>query len=495
MSKDLARRSTVAVAWNMASGMSGMAVLFARSIILARLLPVETFGVYAGASALVVLTSVFATFGMGGAFLHRALETEDEERAATVHFTLKLLFTTAWAAVLIAFALLRTTGEQQTALIVLTLATAGLEITQTPRLILVRRVVHRRLALLSFVDSLLSTLVAVGLALMGATLWALLATDLELMLVSIIGLYIWRPVWRPKFGWSRDVVRYYLNFGSRNFVSGALLLALDRVDDLWTLRYLGDTALGFYSRAYTFATYPRRILAGPVNQVAGGTYAELKSERKRLSQAFFRTNALLVRSGFLMGGLLALIAPELIAILLGDKWLPMLQAFRLMLVYTLLDPIKMTVADLFVAAGRPELVLRVRLAQLGVLLIGLFALGLRFGIAGVALAVDAMTVVGIVVLLHQARRYVDYSVRRLFLAPSLALAAGLAAGWLAMALLGTVFASSWWTALIKTASFLLAYPAILFLLERPLIRSLLSSVKGMRARGQQAANAADTMDV
>ena len=93
MSKDLARRSTVAVAWNMASGMSGMAVLFARSIILARLLPVETFGVYAGASALVVLTSVFATFGMGGAFLHRALETEDEERAATVHFTLKLLFT------------------------------------------------------------------------------------------------------------------------------------------------------------------------------------------------------------------------------------------------------------------------------------------------------------------------------------------------------------------------------------------------------------------
>ncbi|MEZ4771116.1 MAG: oligosaccharide flippase family protein [Caldilineales bacterium] len=413
---------------------------------------------------MVVLTSVFASFGMGGAFLHRAAETEDEDRAATIHFTLKLLFTTAWAIVLIAFALLRTSGEQQTALIVLTLATAGLEITQTPRLILVRRVVHRRLALLGFADSLLSTALAVGLALLGVTLWALLATDLSLMFVSIFGLYVWRPVWRPRFGWSRATVRYYLRFGSRNFGAGALLLALDRVDDLWTLRYLGDTALGYYSRAYTFATYPRRILAGPVNQVAGGTYAELKGERKRLSQAFFRTNALLVRSGFLLGGLLALIAPELIAILLGDKWLPMLQAFRLMLVYTLLDPIKMTVADLFVAVGRPELVLRVRLAQLGVLLVGLFALGLRFGIAGVALAVDAMTVVGVLVLLRQARRYVDYSARRLFGVPLLGLGLALAVGAGAAAWLAPT--SPWLSATLKTALFLAVYSGLLALLER-----------------------------
>jgi len=470
VSKDLARRSTVAVAWNMASGMSGLVVLFARSIILARLLPVETFGVYAGASALVVLTSVFATFGMGGAFLHRAAETEDENRAASIHFTLKLMFTAAWAVVLIAFALLRTTGDQQTALIVITLATAGLEITQTPRLILVRRVVHRRLALLQFADALLSTALAVGLALMGVTLWALLATDLSLMFVSIVGLFIWRPVWRPWFSWNREVVRYYLSFGSRNFGAGALLLALDRVDDLWTLRYLGDTALGYYSRAYTFATYPRRILAGPVNQVAGGTYAELKGERKRLSQAFFRTNALLVRSGFFLAGLLALIAPELIAILLGDKWLPMLQAFRLMLVYTLLDPIKMTVADLFVAVGRPELVFRVRLLQLGVMVVGLFALGTRFNIAGVALAVDTMVVVGITVLLWQARQYVDFSARRLFAVPMLALVLGLAAGAGVVALLTTP--APWLSATLKTVLFVLAYGGVLALLERQTLTAM-----------------------
>lgn len=477
MSNDLARRSVTSVGWNAASGMTGMVVLFVRSVLLARLLPVDVFGVYAGAGALVVLTSAFAAFGMGGAFLHRSAATEDEAQAAAVHFTVKLIFTAAWAAFMLVFALLFSEGSQQTALIVLTLTQAGDELTQTSRLVLVRRVVHRRLAVLQFLDALFTTVVAVGLALLGATLWALLATDIVSMALGIAGLLLWRPVWRLRLAWQRSTVRYYLHFGSRNFVAGLLLLALDRIDDLWTLRYLGDTALGYYSRAYTFATYPRKVLAAPVNQVAGGTYAELKADRLRLSQAFFRTNALLVRSGFLLAGLLALVAPEFIRIVLGAKWLPMLEAFRLMLVFTLLDPIKMTVSDLFIAVGRPEVVVRVRFVQLMVMVAGLFALGMRFGIAGVALAVDLMLIVGIGVLLRQARQHVDYSGRRLFGAPTLALAAGLLAG--AGVARAVASPSDWVMALVKGLAFSAPYAAVLYLLERQTFLEMASRVLGL----------------
>ena len=483
MNDDLARRSVSSVGWNIAGGLTGMGVLFVRSVLLARLLPVDVFGIYAGAGALVALTAVFATFGMGGAFLHRSAETEDEGQAAAVHWTLKLLFTLAWAAVMVAFALLYTEGGQRLALIVLTLTQVGDELTQTSRLILIRRVVHRRLALLQLLDALFTTVVSVGLALLGAGLWALLATDVVSMLLGIIGLLIWRPVWRPRLAWRQAIVRYYVRFGSRNMTAGLLLTALDRLDDLWTLRYLGETALGYYSRAYTFATYPRKILAAPVNQVAGGTYAELKGDRLRLSQAFFRTNALLVRSGFFLAGLLALIAPEFITILLGEKWLPMLQAFRLMLVFTLLDPIKMTVGDLFIAVGRPELVVRVRLLQLAVMIAGLFGLGLRFGIAGVALAVDLMLVVGIGVLLWQARQYVDYSARRLFLIPLLALLIGLAAG--AGGAMLAQMPSLVLTAAIKTTLFTLAYGGILALLERQTFSALVFPAVGQLLRGRR----------
>lgn len=485
MSNDLARRSVSSVGWNVAGSMSGMVVLFVRSVLLARLLPVDTFGVYVGAGALVALTAVFATFGMGGAFLHRAPETQDEAPAAAVHFTAKLLFTLVWAAGMIAYALQFADGGRQTALIVLTLTQVGDELTQTSRLILIRRVVHRRLALLQLLDAISTTAVAVGLALLGAGLWALLATDIVSMLLGIVGLLIWRPVWRPRLAWRPPIVRYYLRFGSRNVTAGLLLMALDRVDDLWTQRYLGNEALGYYSRAYTFATYPRKILAAPVNQVAGGTYAELKAERLRLSQAFFRTNALLARSGFLLAGLLALIAPEFIRIFLGEKWLPMLEAFRLMLIFTLLDPIKMTVSDLFIAVGRPELVVRVRLGQLAVLIVGLFVLGGRFGIAGVALAVNVMLVLGIAVLMWQARRYVDFSARRIFGVPGIALAAGLVVTAGVVTATDLTPSSDWWSAAVKIVLFAACYLGLLLAFERTLLKTLWHSLVSLRSPVQQ----------
>lgn len=475
----LARRSIQSVAWNSIANLAGIVIQFARYVILRRLLPVDTFGVYSGANALVGLTVIVAGFGMGGAFLHRARETEDEEQTAAVHFTLKLLFTLAWAAAMILITLLFFQGADRTALLLLIVANSGIQLAQTPNLILTRRVVHRRLALIQLLNAALTTIVAAGLAWQGVTLWALLATDVVTMILTLWALYIWRPVWRPRLAWSPEVVRYFLRFGTRNFTAKALLQALDRFDDVWTRFFLGTTPMGYYSTAYRFATYPRSILAAPINAVAGGTYAELKADRKRLSQAFFRTNAFLVRTGFFLAGLLALISPEFIRLAIGEKWLPMLDAFRLMLVFTLLDPIKITVADLFVAIGYPERVMKTRLVQLGVMVAGLFGLGPILGITGVALAVDLMLVVGIVLLLWQARAYVDFSPRRMLLNPSLALLLGLGAGWATLAIPG-VDRSPWFSGSLKATAFSAAYVALLFLLEANQLSMIFEVLKQLR---------------
>ncbi len=472
----LARRSVTSVSWNVLANGSRIVIMFARSVLLARLLPVETFGVYTLAGSVIGLTVMFPKFGMGGAFIHRARETEDEAQAAAVHFTLKLIFTALWVMLLIGGALLFTDGETRLALVVLALTTGGLELSQTPRLILMRRVVHRRLALIQFLNAVLTTVVAVGLARQGATIWALLATDLVTFLLNTVALYVWRPVWRPRLAWVPPVMRYYLRFGSRNLVAVLLSRALDRVDDLWAGIFLGKTALGFYSRAYTFATYPRGVLATPVNQVAMGTYAELTGDRRHLSQAFFRVNAFLIRSGFLFAGLLWLVAPEFIRLLLGEKWLPMLPAFRLMLIFTLFDPIKVTVSTLFVAVGKPEQVVWARVIQLVVLVSGLFLLGLSWGITGVALAVDLMLVTGIALLFWMARAYVDFSVRRLLVVPGGALAVGMLLGYGA-GNLPAVIASDWTSGLVKGIAFSILYGLILLALER---RQLLEMMTGMR---------------
>jgi PST family polysaccharide transporter len=454
-----------------------LVILFVRGVLLARWLPVDVFGTYALGVSIVGLAVIVAEFGMSGAFLHRAPETEDESKAAAVHFTLRLFSAALLVLIMVPCALLLSSGPLRTALLTLSIAKAVTHITQTPRRILVRRVVHRRLALLDLINAISVTLVGLGLAKQGATLWALLSSQITSAVVNVVVLYIWKPVWRPRLVWSPQVMRYFLSFGSRGFLGGVFYRVLDRIDDLWAGLYLGDTALGFYSKAFHFATYPRKVLAQPLNTVAVGTYAELTQDRKGLSKGFFRVNALLVRSGFFMGGLLALIGPEFIRLLPGAKWLPMLDAFRLMLIFCLLDPLTLAMGSLFVAVGKPEVVTRVRFAQLIVMVVGLFILGPLWDIAGVAIAVDIMVVLGIGLLLQQARKYVDLSVTKLFLAPLVALAAGLliARGSL---LIPGVLGSDWRTAGVKIVLFVSTYTGILALSEFGEIRTMLRGVVG-----------------
>jgi O-antigen/teichoic acid export membrane protein len=474
MGMDLARRSVTSLSWNIFTNVAKIVVLFVRSVLLARMLPVETFGVYALATSIVSISAIAPEFGLGGAFLHRARETEDEENAAAVHLALTAFFTLIWSIAMVVGVMVATSGRLQLALLALIVVNGGMLLTLTPRLILTRRVDLRRLAIIDLFIVIFATIAALILAGRGETLNALLVTDLVALVVTAFGLYVWRPVWRPRLAYSGAVIRYYLRFGSRGLAGTSLNALLDHVDDVWTGSYLGTMALGLYSRAFTFATYPRRILAAPVTAVASGAYAELKNERLRLSQAFFRSNGLLVRSGFLMGGLLGLVAPEFIHLFLGDKWLPMLNAFRLMLVFTLLDPIKATVSTLFTAVGRPEQVVQSRLLQLLVMVAGLYLLGQRWNIAGVALTIDLMLLVGVAWLLWKAQQHVDYSPQRLFLAPSIALGAGLLTAWLSANLASDFLFSdsAWLTGAVKTAVFSIIYAGLLFLLERPFLLTL-----------------------
>lgn len=451
---------------------------FGRSVLLARLLDVDTFGVYAGAIAVVGLSIVIATLGMPGAFLHRAPETANEDRAAAVYLTMQVTTTSTWLVVMVAGIALFATGPSRTALLVISVTTALEQIANVPTLIHVRRVVHRRLALLGTINVIVVAIVTVTMAWLGYELWALLAGEVVTTLVLVTGLFLWRPIWRAWMTWDSTIARYYLRMGLPNMAAYLIENALQKIDDIFVRYRLGVEEMGFYSRAYTFATYPRSILAAPVASVAGGAFAELAQDRLQLSKAFFRSNALLVRAGFFLSGWLILIAPEFVTILLGDKWLPMVPIFRLLSVFALLDPLRDVLGMLFVAVGQPKRLVRYRLVQLGVLVVGLGTLGVMYGAVGVALAVDAMLIVGIGIMVVAARPWVDFSPLRLFLWPAVAVALGLGAVFAVIMLAGTsALTNPWLSGLVKTVVWGGVFGSVMLLAERAQMMDLWKMVR------------------
>ena len=110
--------------------------------------------------------------------------------------------------------------------------------------------------------------------------------------------------------------------------------------------------LGFYSKAYEFSRYSRRVVATPIISVFFPTFAAIQDDRLKLSRAFFRATSLMIRAGAFFSLLIVLLAPEIFTLFLPDVWQPMLLTFQLMMVYTLLDPITLAPHRLLLATGR-----------------------------------------------------------------------------------------------------------------------------------------------
>jgi len=448
-----------------------------RSIVLARLLAPEDFGVYVFALSVVTILLLIPNSWLSGPFLHHS-EFSKGEKGASTHFTLNLSINLVWLVLTLSISSLFLSPNQWPIFAVLLIAGFFKEITNTHRLILVKRVLFKRIALIELIISICEASCAIALAYLGFGVWSLVSINVTTAIVSLVAYFLIKPVWRMRFSWQRDSIRYFYQFGRNTFVAGMLGVLLDRVDDLWTGYFLGPTALGYYSRAYQFATYPRKMLAQPLNSVAAGTYAELKGNRSKLSSAFQQFNTVIVRAGFAVSGLLVTIAPEFIQLLLGEKWMPMLETFRLMLVFSMFDPMVVTVASVLVAEGKPNKVGQARFVQLVVLIIGMIILAPRLGITGVALAVDIMLFVGISLLFYFASHYVDFSLRKLFLVPLIGLIIGFGIT-ISMPTLDNLVVSM----IYKAAIFGFIYLGTLMIFEWKLVKELFVQMKEIfRAR-------------
>ena len=461
---------------------------FVRSIILARLLLPEHFGTVALALFFVSLTDSVRNFGFHEALIHR---DTDIPRAASTYFVLKVSLTAVIVALTIALTpLLRYFYPAQPQMISVLIAVSLTEIfravNSTPDILLRKELDFRYLAILDVSSSLAMTIVAPAMAWAGCGIWSLVGERAVPVLVRAIGLWVVRRPWRLSLRFDREIARWYFRFGSFLFLSSSFGFLLDQFDDFWTGTALGATPLGFYSRAYEFARYPRRVIGAPITRVFFPAYARLQHDRLQLSKAYYRASALIVRMGFLFSLAFALVIPEFIRIFIGAKWLPMVLTFRLMLLYTLLDPLLNTSVHLITAVGQPRILTRVRALQLAFFLPAVIVLAYYFGIEGVAVAADLMLVVGLVLMMARVREFVDFSLWKMFRYPALGLALSAGVALLAHRLLP--LESDVLSLLLKGGVASVVYVGFLLVLERNEYSKNLQTIYGLFKSGDSSSS-------
>ncbi|NLG50320.1 MAG: oligosaccharide flippase family protein [Chloroflexi bacterium] len=438
---------------------------FARSLLLARLLLPEYYGVMTLALFFVNLLGRLRDTGFDYALVRSEQPSPAE---VSTHFLLQV----GTGVVMLVVGLLlipilgHAYGDQRMLIPVFAALVAGRLLStlgNTPLALLQRELGFDRVAGIDLIKAVIKTAGALALAYLGAGVWALVAEDLLEIVVSVVAVWIVRPV-RLILALDREVARRYLRFGLPLFLSHLVVFLLMEFDDFWVGTTLGEVPLGFYAVAFAFAQYPRRVVSDPIQVVILSTYARLQTDRAGLSKAFYRASAYLVRVGFLAASTFALVAPEFIRVFIGEKWVPAVAAFRLLVIFGMSLPLVAVTVNLLVAVGESRRILTARLMQLAVF-VPFVILGVwRWGILGAALASDMMTLVGLVIVMRMARRYVDYSPARLLAAPLLATGVAATVVWLVGARLPAW--SDLWLMVAKGGLCVAAYSAVMVALER-----------------------------
>jgi O-antigen/teichoic acid export membrane protein len=472
--------------WSVASSTATILLGTVRAILLARLLLPEHFGMVALALFYIELATRARSLGLEDGFLHR--ERLDDGFLRT-YFTGRLGLDLAVFGLLAATAPLVERSYPAlrgwaAVFVVLVAASIVESLSQVQEIGMRRNLRFRNLAAVDLLASLVMTAVAPTLAWRGWGVWALVAEQ-----VSGLGtrfLLSWGPLreWRPRLGWDPEAARWFWRYGRPVWTSANLAYLLDRFGDVWIGTLLGRQTLGFFSRAYEFAQYPRKVVARPLTLVFNSVFARLQDARTPLSQAFYRAAHVVIRTGFLVAGCFALALPEFISVVIGSKWLPLLWTFRALLVYATLDPVLLLVRTLMVAVGETRELERVQLLRLLFFIPAVVLGGLLAGLSGVAVAIDGTVLIGLWGYYRPLRRRVDFALSRLVALPvaafTLAFGAGLWVELHAAASPAALLAA-------KVAVFLGLFGGILLLVEQGDYVRGIQAVYRVVAAGRRAA--------
>jgi O-antigen/teichoic acid export membrane protein len=180
--------------------------------------------------------------------------------------------------------------------------------------------------------------VVLGLALLGAGVWALVAGFLAMSVVQ--GLVSFSFVrWRPGLGMGSTRLRDILAYGVTTLGGGVCWGLYDQVDTFVLGKMSGNAGLGFYSMAKTLANLPVMKVAVAVKQLAGPLMAELQGNRMAMGAFFLRELGLVACFTTPLCVGTALVARDLVRIALGDTWLPMVPMLQILSVSAALHSI------------------------------------------------------------------------------------------------------------------------------------------------------------
>ena len=378
------------------------------SVILARLLAPEIFGLLAIIEVFINLANTFISSGLGTALVQNS--TTKEEDYSTVFF---LSFGIAIVANMILFVCAPAIGAfYKNDMIVwplrvlsVALLFGALNSVQVAKL--QREMRFREMMVCNLVATVLSGAVGVAAAFGGLQLWALVIYHVASTVVTSVGLVICSK-WHPKWFFSVTRAKEFWGFGWKMLVSALLCSLYNDARSLIVGKRYSTVELAYYNKGQQFPSVLSSTLDTSFQSVMLPVMSRAQKSKELLNDYLLRSIALssLAVIPAMLG--LAAISKTFFPYLLTEKWNQSIPLLYIFCISYLFIPIQTPNLSLVMAAGRSDLYMKLeiirRIVMLAILLPSIFCFH-----SGMAIAVGFLvsSIVDTFVIVAGTKRITD----------------------------------------------------------------------------------------
>jgi len=237
-----------------------------------------------------------------------------------------------------------------------------------------------------FSAALTDLAISISLAFILRNVWALVWGGLAGHFIRFIMSYLLHP-YHPRIRFEKEKFKDLFGFGRWILGSSILGFLIVQGDDIFVGKMLGVTALGLYQMAYLISNLPATEITHVISQVTFPVYSKFQDDIQRLREAYLDVLKLTAFVSIPMAGGIFILAPEFTQIFLGTKWLPMVPAMQILVLAGLVRSIVATTGPVFVAVGKPKIETRWQIVRFSVLIVLIYPFTIKWGMLGMSIVV------------------------------------------------------------------------------------------------------------
>ena len=337
---------------------------FVVSIVLARILLPEDFGLLGMLAIFIAISQTFIESGMGLGLIQRQDRTDiDFSTVFVFNLAISSLFYLLlfFSAPFIASYFNQPQLIDLTRVLGLSLFVSSLAIVQRTKLTIA--INFKAIAKTNVIGVIIGGITGIVAAMYGFGVWSLVIQTLLGSFASTVSLWFFSH-WTPSIAFSRNSFRNLFGFGSKLLLSGLYAQLLTNVYNICIGKYYPISSLGYYTRAKGFADISAGTITSILQQATFPILAAVQNDKEKLVSVYSRM--IRMSSFFIIPimTLIALLAKPIVILLLTEKWVAVIPLLQWMVFARIFFPMSAINMNLLNAIGRSDLFLKIDLSKL-----------------------------------------------------------------------------------------------------------------------------------